>query len=556
MFETDDFWIFEDSFDDVGGNKDETRNKSHSSSQNKEKIPSVKRRKVDCCEDALPTKNTSRERRNFNLVNKVEKDSSEVQRETRECFQFEVDATSKKVCQYKEPREKSHESVINVRPDKEVKLIRIFPGPAGLVPDVKNDNVSAASYLSSVEVLENKTSSKRIEIKTQDEKNLCGEKAWKLLFNDLPHNFLRDYKISIVKDKANASHCNSMKVRFIAGVLDYVDHSHDNPFVILKDSTGSIEGTIHRDIPSTYPGILEPNVVILLYDVGLLKTTTYVVTNKYHILVSLMNLLAIYSDKGRIVSTSLMESILSHISNHTELNRINNCMPVSKEPVYVSELQKVDESRDALLQTNSFIDSSTKNYESELVRNPPLKVLTSGKYESCEETFKNNDQNCKVTNEIFECFNYSMDGDDFFTTDCDFTTLEKQNCLNRSLSNSIPQTSKIQQCDLKNTKKESTINIQKQTKEHLPKTLEKCIREMCDTRYSREDCFSSYDDTTICRDSNLNMKSTLPAIKCNVKNLKPLVSHFTHDKHEYDSDDEILSQLDVDNIFDKQKKDC
>jgi len=43
--------------------------------------------------------------------------------------------------------------------------------------------------------------------------------------NDLPNNFLQDYKISlIVKDKANASHCENMRVKFIAGVLDYVHH--------------------------------------------------------------------------------------------------------------------------------------------------------------------------------------------------------------------------------------------------------------------------------------------------------------------------------------------
>jgi len=492
----------------------------------------------------------------LNFVKEIEKNLSGMQRETH-CFQSEASAMSK-VFQCKESREKSHNFMTNVRLNKEVKLIRIFPGPAGLVPDLRNDNISAASYLSSVKEFENKKSTKRIEIKSQDEKNLCGEKAWKLLLNDLPNNFLQDYKISSVKDKANASHCDSMKVKFIAGVLDYIDHSHDDPFVILKDSTGSIEGTIHRDIPLTYPGMLEPNVVILLCDVGLLKTTTYVITNKYHILVSLVNLLAIYSAKGRIVSTSLMESILSHTSK-IKLNRINSCIPISKKPVYVSELQKMDESCNTSLQTNNLsIDSSIKNHESELTKNPLVHMIN----ESCGKTLKN-DKNCKVTDKILGCFNYSMNMDDlnmdvFFTTDCDFTILEEQNCLNHLLFKSISQTSKIQQCDLqnmehsKNMKKKSTINFQKQTKErHLLQTLQKCNDvKTCDIHYSRENCFSFNNAT--CRDSNLNVK--LPAIKRNVENSKTLVSYFTDDKH--DEYDEILSQLDVDNIFDKSKKDC
>lgn len=482
----------------------------------------------------------------FDFAKRVEKDPSSVQREMQ-CYQSKVAAPSK-VFQYKEFRERSRGSMTKVRLDKEVKLIRIFPGPAGLIPDVKNDHVSAASYLSSVKELENKTATKRIEIQSQDEKNLIGERAWKFLLNDLPNNFLQDYGISTVKDKANASHCDSTKVRFIAGILDYVDHSHDDPFVIIKDSSGSIEGTIHRDIPLTYPGILEPNVVIFLHDVGLLKTTTYVVTNKYHVLVSLVNLLAIYSDKGRIVNTSLMESVLSHTSN-VELNRNNNTV-VSKS-VFISELQKINESRDVPLQTSTS-DTLIKDYESELAKDPLLYSINK-RNENYGKAFKKTDKTCRVTDKILEHSNYSMDTDDlnmdvFFTTDCDFITSEEQNCLNRSPSKSVSQISKIQRCDLQvqntkhleNTKKESTNNFRKQIKErHLPQTLQKCVTDI-------KTCLSSCDDT-IRRDSNSNVKSILPAIKRNIENSKTLVSYFINDK--YDSDDEILSQLDVDNVF-------
>ncbi|XP_018350511.1 PREDICTED: uncharacterized protein LOC108753447 isoform X3 [Trachymyrmex septentrionalis] len=515
-------------------------------------------------------KNTCRE--TFDLAKNIEEDSSGIQKETQ-CFQSEIGATSK-VFQHKESRGKSDESMITkVRFDKEIKLIRLFPGPAGLVSDVKNDNISATSYLNSVEELKNKTSTKRIEIKSQDERNLCGEKAWKLLLNDLPNNFLQDYKISAVKDKANANHCDSTRVKFIAGVLDYIDYSYDDPFVILKDSSGSIEGTIHRDILSTYPGILESNIVIFLCDVGLLKTTTYVITNKYHILVSLVNLLAIYSDKGRIVSTPLMESVTSHTLN-SELNRINNCMSISEKSDYVSGLQKINESHKTLLQTSSSVDNrgSIKDHESELAKNILLQLKSSinEKYESCGEIFKNKDKDCEVTNEILEYFDHSMDTNDldmdvFFTTNCNFTSLEDQNCDH--LLPSISQTSKIQRCNsqvqnikyLENMKNKSTITYLKQTKEqHLPQTSKKYIDvKTCDTHYSRENCencFSSCNDA-LCRDSNLNVKFTLSAIERNVENSKTLKSYFTDDKYDaYDSDDEMLSQLDVDNIIDKRKE--
>ncbi|XP_028045136.1 uncharacterized protein LOC105827943 [Monomorium pharaonis] len=477
-----------------------------------------------------------------------------------QCFQSQVDTMSN-AFRNKESREKTCKFMTKVRLAKEVKLIRMFPGPAGLIPDqAKNSNTSAVpSYPSSINELEDKTTAtkmnRHIKIKSQDEKNLFGEKAWKLLFNDLPNNFLQDYKISTIKNKANASRCDSTRVRFIAGVLDYVDHSHDDPFVVLKDSTDSIEGIIHRDIPLTYPGILEPNVVILLHDVGLLKTTTYVVTNKYHILVSLVNLLAIYTDKGRIVSTSLMESMLSNTWN-TELNKIDNFTPesVSEQSSYVSGLQKMDKGRNAPSQISTSIDRSpsTKDHKSELAKNPLLPNCSTKdeKYGSCEKIFKNNDKNgkdemCGRSN----FFSYSMDTDDvdmdgFFTTDYDFTTLDEQNC---SSSKSISQTNEVEWRDsqvqntrhFENTKKESIRNVEEQIKkQHL-----------------RENNFSFYNDTAY-RDLNLNkVKTTL--IEHNAGNSKALISYFTNDKcDEYDSDDEILSQLNVDNIFDKLKNDC
>lgn len=524
----------------------------------------------------LPLKNVSRGDLLLGIFQKnISREASDFAKEVENHPSGQTHGLRPKTFRHEEARGKSHESIVEERLAKEVKLVRIFPGPAGLVPDQEKNNttISAASYLSSIEDVEKskpeieyRASKPRssIEIKSQDEKNLAGEKAWKLLLNELPKNFLQDYNISTVKDKANASRCDSTKVRFIAGVLDSVDPSHDDLFVVLKDSTGSIEGTIHRDIPLTYPGILEPNVVILLRDVGLIKTTTYVVTNKYHILVSLVNLLAIYSDKGRIVSIpSFMESILSHASNGTN----------DRRPASLSGLQKMDESRNASRQASSFIDSANLRIETrqaELATTTSLLPPTNEKYVSCGEEALGRGKTCQET---LGCFNYSMDTDDlnsmdiFFTTDCDFTSLKEQDDFDHSLrkSTSISRASKIQRCNLQvenmeNMKKESTVNFQKQMKErHLPQTLQKCVTDVNTrgSRYSRENCFSPYD-AAACRDSNVNAMSTLPEIKRNIENSKTLISYFTNDNKgdKYDSDDEILSQLDVDKVFDESKKDC
>ncbi|XP_050459659.1 uncharacterized protein LOC126855774 isoform X1 [Cataglyphis hispanica] len=576
MFESDD-WIFEDIFDE-----ETIQSYSRCQNEEEEKASSVKRRKMDNCKVLFsPTdnilnsdvnvatedsnlshnnksnvsrgdllleifrENTSQEI--FNLGKEIINPLNDIQKETQDLSLYKTNM------HYKKSKEKNRtESVNTVKLDKEVKLVRIFPGPAGLVPDVKNNNIPVISHLNKVKELENKTAIKRIEIKSQDEKKLFGEKAWKFLFNDVSDDFFEEYRISIIKKKANANHCTSMKVRFLAGILDYIDHSHDDPFIILKDSTGSIEGTIHRDILLKYPGILEPNVVILLHDVGLLKTTTYVITNKYHILVSQINLLAIYSDKGRIVSASHMENILSNI----ELNK-DYSMSVSKQ--CVSRLQGIYENCDKMSsQTNFSINNkSIKNFE-------PTSVNDSILHESDTE-------NCK--DKIFENSNYSISmntlgtNNIFLTSDCEFITLKEQNCLD---SESISHNNKIPQCELQarnvnhleNVRKESIINSQNKIREeHLSQSLQKCVADVkiFNAHYSRESCLSSYIDIMheAHKKANFkpNIKPILPGIKRNSDNSRILVSYFT-DANEYDSDDEILSQLDVDNVCSDSKKKC
>ncbi|XP_070152276.1 metacaspase-3 isoform X2 [Polyergus mexicanus] len=577
MFESDD-WIFEDTFD-----IDEKTIQSHSRCQNEEEASSVKRRKVDNCKVLFsPTDNTlnsnvdvatedsnsSRNNKNnvsrgdllleifqentsqkiFNLEKEISNPLNDIQKETQDLSLCKTNTLHYKKNASKEKNRT--ESVNKIELGKEVKLVRIFPGPAGLVPDVKNDNIPVVSYLNRVKELENKTAIKHIEIKSQDEKNSFGEKAWKFLLDDVSVNLFEQYRISIIKKKANANHCNSMKVKFLAGILDYIDHSHDDPFIILKDSTDSLEGTIHRDILLKYPGILEPNVVILLHDVGLLKTTTYVITNKYHILVSQVNLLAIYSDKGRIVSASHMENILSNV----ELNR-DYSMSVSKQ--YVSRLQGIYENCDKISsQTNFSINNkSIKDYEPTLINDPILR--------ECDADTENR------KDEIFESPNYSMNMNNlnmnniFLTSDCEFITLKEQNCLN---SDNISHNNKIPQCELQarnmnhleNARKESIINSEnKIRKEHLSQSLQKCVADVTifNAHYSRESCFSSGIAHEARKNSNLNIKSTLSGIKRNSDNSRILVSYFT-DANEYDSDDEILSQLDVDNICSDSKKKC
>ncbi|XP_043258421.1 uncharacterized protein LOC122400817 [Colletes gigas] len=208
-----------------------------------------------------------------------------------------------------------------VQSNKKMTLIRRFPGPAGLLPDDIDANVSHISYLNSLEENEStveSSDSNLPEYCSQNTKDLFTEGAWQLMLDDLPDSFLKGYEIATVKQMASANGYNSTKIDFLAGIVERIDHSHDNPPIVLKDFTDSIQGIVHRDIPLKYPGLLETNVVVLLCDVGLLKTSESFISNKYQVLISPSSLLAIYSNKGKIERTHYMELVLKHISNGEE----------------------------------------------------------------------------------------------------------------------------------------------------------------------------------------------------------------------------------------------
>lgn len=206
---------------------------------------------------------------------------------------------------------------VQVQSTKKMTLVRRFPGPAGLLPDDIDTNVSPISYLNSLEENEStvETHTDLLEYCSQNTKDLFTEGAWQLMLNDLPDGFLKGYEIATVKQMANANGYNNTKIDFLAGIVEHIDHSYDNPPVVLKDFTGSIQGIVHKDIPLKYSGLLETNVVILLCDVGLLKTSESFFSNKYQILISPSSLLAIYSNKGKIERTQCMESIVGNVLN-------------------------------------------------------------------------------------------------------------------------------------------------------------------------------------------------------------------------------------------------
>lgn len=206
-------------------------------------------------------------------------------------------------------------------PQKKMTLVRKFPGPAGLLPDDIDSNVACVSYLKNLEETEVRENKEPVDLPkycSQNTTNLFTEGAWQSMLNDLPRDFLNGYDIASVNRKAAQDGSSNIKVKFLAGIVEQIDFNYENPPIILKDFTDSIRGIVHKDIPLKYPGLLDSNVVLLLRDVSLLKTSsTFALTNKYQILISPSSLLAIYDGKGKTQRTEYIESIFRDSVNRT-----------------------------------------------------------------------------------------------------------------------------------------------------------------------------------------------------------------------------------------------
>nr|XP_012152495.1 PREDICTED: uncharacterized protein LOC105664103 isoform X2 [Megachile rotundata] len=454
--------------------------------------------------------------------------------------------------------------------NQKMTLVRKFPGPAGLLPDNIDANIPPISYLNSLEEKEqtNKEnkSNKLPDYCSQNTKNLFTEGAWQLMLDDLPYNFLKGYEIAIVKQMASTKGCNSTKVKFLAGIIERIDHSHENPPIVLRDFTDNIQGIVHRDIPLKYPGLLEPNVVVLLHDVGLLKISSTFVSNKYQILISPSSLLGIYTNKGEIERTRHLSTVLENISKEEREKEWNE----NGERIFTKESEARSSKSDFQFKTKasgSIQDSEHSKYSRKDIGN-----------EGVDANFSERAGNEK------ESTNFDIDLS-FSVSFGKITNSQNQNNFASStLKNRLNKESKEQKFNSLDDK-ERAANLLKSLKRFTPNVNEKArfsfsLEDEQVEGKTLHDRFSEQMDIDDCGVSSSQGKVEKVEDVCSVvgKKTESLRSNSVRSKllqfknpetlnskeknlfnnvscnAENDSDDEMLSQLDMDTIFSNYNK--
>ncbi|XP_054268224.1 uncharacterized protein LOC128990034 [Macrosteles quadrilineatus] len=180
-------------------------------------------------------------------------------------------------------------------PLSRAKRERKFPGPAGLLPDRKSQRTPLK--LDKLPEAESPSVSSSEELCSQGRLSgsVLEEGPWQRLLTDLgPHVDILDVvNVASVKRKAAARCFVGKKVPLLAAVLHHLDVSSADPCVILRDTSGEIHGTLHREVWQQFAAELVVGSVIVIRNVGLLSTG--ISSRRHYLNITANNLATIYS---------------------------------------------------------------------------------------------------------------------------------------------------------------------------------------------------------------------------------------------------------------------
>lgn len=374
---------------------------------------------------------------------------------------------------------------------KPVTLVRQFPGPAGLLPaaDLSSESIShVVTELSRLDDSEDCTDGKTVNDSSimsnyysQNTTSLFNDGPWQSLINDLSYGFLNGHEISVIKQKVLTNSYRNNKVPFLAGIVQKVDFSRANPEVVLKDCTGTIEGTICKEILVKYPYSLDIGAVLFLGNVGLLTVGSYL--KKFHVIVTMKNIVNVYTVKTKIFNSSEMNARLENLRNDSNVresfsNRVSdsNSLSLNSELNFRPNVEnlRVNESKNSgfncrnskngskSLDGNSNHTSKNINdgVKQPIVLNKIATVISNKKTQDPlinkqgeEKSFEKKQVVKKNTNSTFETENFEDFDDDFTASFLDID----DDMISKTVTNSVSVSDKELTNNSTELSKENTV---------------------------------------------------------------------------------------------------
>ncbi|XP_026756247.2 uncharacterized protein LOC113516089 [Galleria mellonella] len=169
------------------------------------------------------------------------------------------------------------------------KTKRKFPGPAGMLTG--SLQVDKDESVSHIELLSQDIDYSQNNIK----KEVFESPLWLRLVEDIRKWNLHDVDpIITIKQQAVAGNLRRRKAQTVTAFVECVDRSVIDPLIILRDTTGNIKCTLHRDAWSTFsPYIVSEHCALVLWKPTVLTTGS--AFKKHYLNITLSNIYAIFS---------------------------------------------------------------------------------------------------------------------------------------------------------------------------------------------------------------------------------------------------------------------
>ncbi|PSN43958.1 hypothetical protein C0J52_12366 [Blattella germanica] len=206
-------------------------------------------------------------------------------------------------------------SSVAITPQRQIRQ-RKFPGPAGLLPEkdeLMNRSLNPAIVTpASPNILDDVD-----RVCSQSSSSMFDSLQWLQmvsnfrLTDDAP---LSQFTIAWVKRRAAARQLSDQKVPFLGVILHDLDCSSPDPCAKLRDKTGEIHGTLHREVWEQQGGHLYPGSVLVLRQAGVLSTG--ISTRRHYLNVTSNNILSIYSyseEEGEVRRTVVNSMTFSEL---------------------------------------------------------------------------------------------------------------------------------------------------------------------------------------------------------------------------------------------------
>ncbi|XP_053377378.1 uncharacterized protein LOC123529056 [Mercenaria mercenaria] len=155
---------------------------------------------------------------------------------------------------------------------------RKFPGPAGILPKLgpgRNlDTMSPATLNTSTPVSDKSPPDDSVILCSQQTDDIFNEPAWQSLLTDMGEDgqkLLKKFSISSTVLKAGKKQLMQGKAALIFGVIDSIESHGSEASVTIRDRSGRMQGTIHRDLLKDHESDLQIGTVLVLKQVSIIS---------------------------------------------------------------------------------------------------------------------------------------------------------------------------------------------------------------------------------------------------------------------------------------------